>query len=290
MSWRTVVITNRCKLDYRMGYMVIRGDEIKRVFVDEIAVLVIENPAVSFTGCLMETLIEKKVKVIFCDSKRNPVSELVPHHGSHDSSLKIRRQASWSEEVKNAVWTEIVSEKIRKQAEFLFELKMEREYELLSSYIVQIESGDASNREGHAAKVYFNALFGMEFTRSADTPINAALNYGYSIILSAINREISANGYLTQLGIFHDNMFNHFNLGCDFMEPFRIIVDRYVHRMNPAEFCKEEKHELWCMLNDTVRIDNTNQVLMNAIKIYVRSVFDAINDEDISKIRFFSFI
>jgi len=58
MSWRTVVITNRCKLDYRMGYMVIRGDEIKRVFVDEIAVLVIENPAVSFTGCLMETLIE----------------------------------------------------------------------------------------------------------------------------------------------------------------------------------------------------------------------------------------
>lgn len=290
MSWRTVVIANRCKLDYRMGYMVIRGDEIKRVFVDEIAVLVIENPAVSFTGCLMETLIEKKVKVIFCDSKRNPVSELVPHHGSHDSSLKIRRQASWSEEVKNAVWTEIVSEKIRKQAEFLFELKMEREYELLSSYIVQIESGDASNREGHAAKVYFNALFGMEFTRSADTPINAALNYGYSIILSAINREISANGYLTQLGIFHDNMFNHFNLGCDFMEPFRIIVDRYVHRMNPAEFCKEEKHELWCMLNDTVRIDNTNQVLMNAIKIYVRSVFDAINDEDISKIRFFSFI
>lgn len=290
MSWRTVVITNRCKLDYRMGYMVIRGDEIKRVFVDEIAVLVIENPAVSFTGCLMETLIEKKVKVIFCDSKRNPVSELVPHHGSHDSSLKIRKQASWSEEVKNAVWTEIVSEKIRKQAEFLFELKMEREYELLSSYIVQIESGDASNREGHAAKVYFNALFGMEFTRSADTPINAALNYGYSIILSAINREISANGYLTQLGIFHDNMFNHFNLGCDFMEPFRIIVDRYVHRMNPAEFCKEEKHELWCMLNDTVRIDNTNQVLMNAIKIYVRSVFDAINDEDISKIRFFSFI
>ncbi len=290
MSWRTIVITNRCKLDYRMGYMVIRGDEIKRVFVDEIAVLVIENPAVSFTGCLMETLIEKKVKVIFCDSKRNPVSELVPHHGSHDSSLKIRMQASWSEEVKNAVWTEIVSEKIRKQAEFLFELKMEREYELLSSYIVQIESGDASNREGHAAKVYFNALFGMEFTRSADTPINAALNYGYSIILSAINREISANGYLTQLGIFHDNMFNHFNLGCDFMEPFRIIVDRYVHRMNPAEFCKEEKHELWCMLNDTVRIDNTNQVLMNAIKIYVRSVFDAINDEDISKIRFFSFI
>lgn len=290
MSWRTVIITNRCKLDYRMGYMVVRGDEIKRVFVDEIAVLVIENPAVSFTGCLMESLVEKKVKVIFCDSKRNPFAELAPHHGSHDSSLKIRTQAAWSKGIKDAVWTEIVSEKIRKQAEFLLEINRDREYDLLLSYISQIETGDASNREGHAAKVYFNALFGMDFTRSADIPVNAALNYGYSIILSAMNREIAANGYLTQLGIFHNNMFNHFNLGSDLMEPFRIIVDRYVYRMNLCDFGKEEKHKLWGMLNDTVRIDNTQQVLINAVKIYVRSVFDAINDEDISKICFFSFI
>lgn len=273
-----------------MGYMVVRGDEIKRVFVDEIAVLVIENPAVSFTGCLMESLVEKKVKVIFCDSKRNPFAELAPHHGSHDSSLKIRTQAAWSKGIKDAVWTEIVSEKIRKQAEFLLEINRDREYDLLLSYISQIETGDASNREGHAAKVYFNALFGMDFTRSADIPVNAALNYGYSIILSAMNREIAANGYLTQLGIFHNNMFNHFNLGSDLMEPFRIIVDRYVYRMNLCDFGKEEKHKLWGMLNDTVRIDNTQQVLINAVKIYVRSVFDAINDEDISKICFFSFI
>lgn len=290
MSWRTIIITNRCKLDYRMGYMVVRGDETKRVFVDEIAVLVIENPAVSFTGCLMETLVEKKVKVIFCDSRRNPISELVPHHGSHDSSLKIRTQALWSKNIKDAVWSEIVSEKIRKQAEFLLEIKKEREYELLNSYIGQVEAADASNREGHAAKVYFNALFGMEFTRSADIPVNSALNYGYSIILSAFNREISANGYLTQLGIFHDNMFNHFNLSCDLMEPFRIIVDRCVYQMGPAVFNKDEKHELWGILNEIVRIDDTRQVLLNAIKIYARSIFDAINDEDISKICFFSLI
>lgn len=69
MSWRTVVISKRCKLDYRMGYMVVRAEETKRIFIDEVAVLMIENPAVSFTGCLLEALTEKKVKVIFCDSK-----------------------------------------------------------------------------------------------------------------------------------------------------------------------------------------------------------------------------
>ena len=44
MSWRTVVITSRCKLDYKMGFMVVRAEEIKKVFLDEIAVLLIENP------------------------------------------------------------------------------------------------------------------------------------------------------------------------------------------------------------------------------------------------------
>ena len=51
MSWRTVIIANRCKLDLKMGYMVVRGEETKRVFLDEIDILLIENPAVSLTGC-----------------------------------------------------------------------------------------------------------------------------------------------------------------------------------------------------------------------------------------------
>lgn len=287
MSWRTVIITGRCKLDFKMGYLVVRGEQTTRVFLDEVAILVIENPALSLTGCLIEALTEKKIKVIFCDSKRSPAAELVPCHGSHDSSLKIRTQAAWSDDIKAAVWREIISEKIRRQAGLLCELSHMREAELLSSYIPQVELMDSTNREGHAAKVYFNALFGMSFTRSADTPVNAALNYGYSIILSAFNREVAAAGYLTQLGIFHDNMFNHFNLSCDLMEPFRILVDRRVCENIPSEFGKEEKHAMWNILNDTVIIDGTHQTVLNAIRIYSRSVFEAINDADTSRILFF---
>ena len=144
---------------------------------------------------------------------------------------------------------------------------------------------DASNREGHAAKVYFNALFGMDFTRSADNAVNAALNYGYSLILSSFNREVSANGYLTQLGIFHNNMFNHFNLSCDLMEPFRIIVDRFAFELRPETFDKDEKHAMWHILEQRVRIDNTYRSVSDAIKIYTRSVFEAINDGDASQIK-----
>ena len=250
--------------------------------------MLIENPAVALTGCLLEALTEKKVRVIFCDAKRTPYSELVPYYNAHDCSRKVRAQIHWSDDIKGFVWADIVSEKIRKQADFLEELKKTEEASHLRSYLFQIEPHDVSNREGHAAKVYFNALFGMDFTRSEENLTNAALNYGYSIILSAFNREIVAHGYLTQLGIFHDNMFNHFNLSCDFMEPFRILVDRKVKRMSLSDFSSNEKHLLVNVLNEIVNINQTKQTVLNAIKLYCRSVFDALNEGDPSLIQFYS--
>lgn len=290
MSWRIVVIENQAKLDYKMGYMVVRGLETKRVLLDEIGILLIENPAVSLTGILIEALTAKKIKVIFCDRKRNPVAELMPHHGCHDSAAKIRTQIVWEQNIKDIIWRDIVSEKIRKQSEFLVEIGKIQQAGMLAEYVKQVELADATNREGHAAKVYFNALFGMDFTRSADIPANVALNYGYSLVLSAINREVSANGYLTQLGIFHNNMFNHYNLSCDFMEPFRILVDRMVYSMQPTKFEQDEKHFMWTLLDQKVMIDGQNQFVINAIKIYTKSVLDAINDKDSAEIKFYSIV
>lgn len=286
MSWRTVIVSNQCKLDYKMGFMIIRGETTQELFLDEVAILVLENPAVSLTGCLVEALVEKKIKVIFCDSKRSPTAEIVPYYGSHDCSRKIKTQFSWSDNTKAMIWQEIIAEKIRKQAEFLNDLEKNKERDLLLSYIGQVEEYDATNREGHAAKVYFNALFGMNFTRSADNNINAALNYGYSLILSAFNREVAICGYLTQLGLFHSNMFNFYNLSCDLMEPFRVLVDRKVYGMNHDIFDKDEKHFLWNILKDDVIIGNEHQLVLNAIKIYTKSVFEAINDSDPSQIKF----
>lgn len=287
MSFRTVTITERCKLDFKMNYLEVRKTDTKRILLDEIHTIIIENPAVSITGCLIEALVQKKIKVIFCDRKRNPLSELVPFYGSHDCSNKIKTQLVWDENLKGEIWTLIVREKIRKQAEFLSDLKKEEEC-LLRSYLREIEYRDSTNREGHAAKVYFNALFGKDFTRNDENPINAALNYGYSLILSTINREIVANGYLTQLGFFHENMFNQFNLSCDFMEPFRIIVDRFVYTQHFGSFSTEEKHKMLEIFQTRLEINNTKQYLNNAIKIYVKSIFDALNEKDLSVIKFYA--
>lgn len=288
MSWRTIVITKRGKLDLQLGYMVVRGETTTKIALNEIATLLIESTAVSVTASLLCELVKRKVKVIFCDEKRNPSSELVAYYGSHDTSSKLKKQLEWKTKTKEAVWTEIVREKIKKQKELL-ELHGRREAEVLSFYLTQLTWNDETNREGHAAKVYFNALFGMDFTRTEDNAVNAALNYGYSIILSAFTREIVANGYLTQLGLFHDNMFNQFNLASDLMEPFRILVDREVKQMDIQEFGHKEKMKLVDLLNQEIRIDGRIQYVNNGIKIYCRSVFDALNEDDSALVRFYRF-
>ena len=286
MSWRVIVISKRAKLDLQLGYMVVRSEEVTKIVLSEISTILIESTAVSITTSLLSELSKRKIKVIFCDEKRNPSSELVSYYGSHDTSNKIRKQIAWKQNTKEAVWTEIVTEKIRKQKEIL-EILGKEESERLSSYIKEITWNDGTNREGHAAKVYFNALFGLDFTRTEDNYINAGLNYGYSIILSAFTREIVANGYITQLGLFHDNMFNQFNLASDLMEPFRVLIDQKIFQMKLIDFEHNEKMQLVDVLNQEVLIDGKKQYVNNAIKIYCKSVFDALNDDDSSLMRFY---
>ena len=286
MSWRTVVISNNAKLDYQIGYLVVRGSETTKIHLNEIGMLIIESTAVSMTSYLLNELVKNKIKVVFCDEKRNPSSELVPYYGSHDTSAKIRKQIEWTKDDKAHIWTEIVSEKIKQQA-LLLQKYGKQEANMLFQYMHEVEFVDVTNREGHAAKVYFNALFGKSFTRTEDNPVNAALNYGYSIILSIFNREIVSLGYITQIGLFHDNMFNQFNLASDLMEPFRPLVDSLVIELKPDKFESDEKYSMLKILNTEVIVADKKEVLTNAIKIYCRSVCDALNDRDVSLIRFY---
>ena len=100
MTWRTVVISSNSKLDLKLNHLVIRTDVIRKVHLSEISVLIIESTAVSITAMLLCELNRRKIKVIFCDESHNPYGELIPYHGSHDSSDKLRQQIQWQDNVK----------------------------------------------------------------------------------------------------------------------------------------------------------------------------------------------
>lgn len=288
MSYRTVIITKQCKLSYKNNYLTIRDECVRTIHLSEIGIILIDSTQVSISTYLLAELVKNKIKVIFCDEQRNPISEIVPYYGSHNTSKKVMIQIQWTYVIKQAVWTKVVYQKIKNQANLLFKLGFD-EYLKLNEYIEELQLGDVTNREGHSAKVYFNALFGKEFSRDNESNINAALNYGYSILLSSFNKEIVKNGYLTQLGLCHKNEFNFFNLSCDLMEPFRILVDNKVYDKKSEVFDKNFKWELVNLLNGKVVIEGINYYLTNAIQIYTKSVMDALEQQNIECLKHYEF-
>lgn len=289
MSWRTVIISQRAKLDYKMGYMSVRNEDgVQKVFINEMHTLVIESTAVSITAALLSELNKNKTKVIFCDEKHNPAFELVSYCGSHDTSAKIRNQMKWKDNIKKEVWQAIVKNKIFQQQSVLMEME-DTKYELLKKYMSEVIIGDETNREGHAAKVYFNAIFGNNFNRSDENGINATLDYGYGIILSTFNKEIISLGYMTQIGIFHDNMFNRFNLTSDLMEPFRILIDRKVLSIRPNELTKEVKYKIINILNEYIIYEEQRTLVSVAIKRYCKNILAALDNSDVSLVKFYKY-
>lgn len=283
MGWRTVVVNKNCKLSYKNDYLIIRSENLQMIHLSEINLIIIENGMVSITSYLINELINNKIKLIFCDEKHNPAGEVIPYYGSFNTSKKILKQTNWKEERKDLVWQQIVKIKIHNQAMVLKELKIEN-YEKLLEFETQVLPGDKTNREGHAAKVYFNLLFGKKFIRGENDNINSSLDYGYTIMLSTMNKEIVSKGYITQLGINHRSEFNQFNLACDLMEPFRPLVDKIVYENCNLELNKNQKYKLIDVLNNKIEIGHKEQYVGNAIPIYIQSVFDALENEKESKI------
>ena len=288
MSFRTIVIESRCKLEYSLNYLVCRkGNDELKVSLDEIKNIIVNSTQVSITTSLIAECLDKKIKIIFTDSKHNPVGELVPYYNNFYSYKKIKEQMSFDQESKDILWQYITKEKIINQANNLKFAGKDEAYDKLIGYSNEVEIGDASHREGHAAKVYFNALFGSHFSRDFDCLINRCLNYGYAIILSAINREIKSLGYLTELGVHHIGESNSFNLGCDLMEPLRAYVDYYVinHMVDDDNY----KSKYTAILKEYVKYNDKDIILDNAIKLYVEDLFQYLKTGDLSKITFIKY-
>lgn len=283
MSFRTVVIANQSRINYKNRFLVVKNeDDEKYIHLSEIDTIIVDSIAVSISTYLLKELASNKINIIFCDEKHNPFGELSTYYSRHNTSKKIKEQISWKQKNKDELWSKIVKNKIINQGLLLKKISSEK-YNLILSYANDVKIGDKTNREGHSAKVYFNALFGNSFVRNEDDNINAALNYGYSILLSTINKEIVSNGYLTQLGIHHKNEFNEFNLTCDLMEPFRVIIDNFVYFNLNRKFDTKYKLDLINIFNNTYKYLNKNYTLKDIIKMYVKNSLESINNVDIYK-------
>lgn len=283
MAFQIIKINHRCKLETQLNYLVCRSDKESRVLLDDISVLIIENQQVCITNALLSELINHKVRVVFCDAKHNPVSELVPQHGVHNTYERMKLQIGWEQSTKDLIWSYIIKQKIHNQGLLVKSLGDEKTYERITELESEITQGDETNREGLAAKYYFSSLFGANFDRrNKHSQVNTYLDYGYSMICSARNREVSCAGYLDAIGIHHIGPDNPFNFGCDLREPFRPFIDRLIVK---NEIIKSDyKPQLVNYLNSEIKCDGKLTIRINAIHSFAFSVFSALNAKNPSLI------
>lgn len=279
MSWRTVVLTKESKISLRLNHLVVKNERVTKIPLSEIGQLVIDNPNIVMTGHIINALSKNKIMAIICDEKHLPFSQLNLIYGNFKQAKMIELQLSWKSSRKNTLWKYIVQQKILNQKNILESFNPLSNLSNFDEYIEGVQSNDTTNREGHAAKVYFNKLFGMGFIRGSDTPQNWALNYGYSLLMSLFTKTIITRGLLTEVGIHHHSQFNHYNLSSDFMEVYRPVIDEIVKKNIDFEFTTINKQTLLEIFNKKVLIKHKKQFLANSIEIYIDSLIKYLNQE-----------
>ena len=271
-GWKTVLVDSTASLSFSQGCLeVAKESGGLSIPLPEIKVLMIESLYVNLSVFLLKELQKSGVKVIFCDETHNPCGEIYGYHGNYRQSGMIQKQIDWNETVKKECWREIVKQKIGMQIELLERvgLRVPDEMQLCRE---TVENGDETKREALAARLYFRTLFGKQFSRNRPNGINAGLNYGYSILLSMVNRQVVSSGYITNLGINHCSTENPYNLSSDIMEPFRPFIDEIVYQNKDKEFDGDYRRNLVQSFYRTMRFQKKKTDIQTGVDCYVSYV------------------
>ena len=253
MAYRNIIVTRNIGISVH-NYQLVIGNEDMCVPLEDINCLVLEHAGIMISSGVLQRLSENGCLVYICDEKHLPSTVVLPiaRHSRHFKMLTA--QLAITKPRQNRIWQQIVKQKIANQAMCL-KLCGKKNADQLYNMTKKVQSGDKTNVEAQAAALYFKSLFGNDFTRGDDNGINAALNYGYSILRGHISRSIVCYGFEPSLGINHHSQLNNFNLADDFIEPYRAIVDYFVYTQLHMEEGKELSKEMRYQLVDIVNYD-----------------------------------
>lgn len=272
---RTITIANPSRLSLKLYQLKIENKEsgeVHTVPLEDIGYLFLEHQQISLTVPLLQVCAEENIAVIICDERHHPAAQFTSFASHNLTGKRIRAQITATKPIQKRVWQELIRQKILNQATVVgapFD-------QTLKGLAKEVKSGDSTNREGVAAKVYWQGLFGSDFIRdpNSDSP-NDILNYGYTILRAATVRSIVGSGLSPTFGVFHTNQYNPFPLADDVMEPYRPFVDQIVQRIverDEAIDFQNSKNILKRVLVEDVRIDGLMRPLQLALSMTTSSL------------------
>lgn len=273
MGWKILEIENSNRISLFLNNIVILKQNNKiTIPIKDIDILLLNNYKLNITVQLINELTNNNVLTIICDNRYLPTSIIVPIIGHHNTLKIIESQINWNHKWKSDTWEKIVKNKIINQANLINILNLDNDiYKKIIDMSNNIKSYDVTNREGHAAKIYWHTLYGKDFNRHDMSYTNKLLNYGYAILRALLTRSIIKKGLDPRISIFHKSFSNYFALSSDLMEPFRVIVDLKVYLMskNSEQKFYEDKEKIIKIFTGKILINNKKEYISNAIDIFI---------------------
>ena len=285
MIKQTLFFSSPVSLSLKYNQIEIRFRDIDEIItrpIEDVGIVIIENPMVHITMPLISALTNNNVAVIFCDDRCMPNSMLMPLESNSIQQEIYKIQFDVTQPTKKRIWKEIIESKIRNQAVLLNKLGLDGD--ILKPYYMNVLSGDSDNREGSAARIYWQQMFGKHFVRNREGCYpNSMLNYGYTVLRAAVTRALLGSGLFPLLGIFHRNRYNAFPLADDIMEPYRPFVDSAVKQIydfsSDENMSKDIKQVLIRVLFSDVKIKGQIRPLQVALSITTASLVRAFKDK-----------
>lgn len=259
----------RTSLSIKYGQLIIRqdGKETSSIPCEDIGVLLVDNQATNYTHSVFTELLAKGAAVVLCDGNHLPSGMLLPIESNTIQTERYAKQINAKEPLKKKLWQQIVRAKIKHQAKLIKDNT--QIYKALTALMSQVRSGDPSNIEARASKLFWSAYIqGLEFRRDSEgKPPNNLLNYGYMVMRAAVARAICSAGLLPSVGLHHRNRYNAFCLADDLVEPFRGFVEAKVREIIKSgedyeELTQAIKARLLEVLYDEVEIAEYRGPLM----------------------------
>ena len=195
------------------------------------------------------------IDLVFLSRKGNFIGEQIGvNNGTKVARLKSQLLLADEPSFTLPLVKEIISSKIRHQRTIIQKFKKSyqaKNYLDLTQRMLQgIQKAETIDEirgyEGVCASQYFLAFgqivpeevgFRERTKRPPKDVVNAALGYGYAILLSECISALRAAGLDPAIGFMHTNQDNRPNLALDFIEEFRpYVVDQVVMQL----FCKGE--------------------------------------------------
>jgi len=270
MIKKSILIESRSSITTKNWQLVIES-EIRQstIPIEDIGILVLDNPEIYISLPAMNMLIENNAAVIICSKNHLPNGMFLNLNSHHIQQEIFKNQINASVPLKKILWQQTIVEKIKNQGQMLqLVTSKKNHFEYLAGKVL---SGDTTNMEGVAAQQYWKYFFEIDFKRErfGDYP-NNFLNYGYAILRAATARALSGSGLLCTLGIHHKSKYNAFALADDIMEPFRPLVDQKVieimQNYEEQELNTQIKSELLQVLTATVYFKEEKSPLLVALQ------------------------